>query len=33
MDPEWVLARLLLRCARFYGRILIKNPTSKVFQS
>ena len=26
MDPEWVLARLLLRRARFYGRILIKNP-------
>ncbi len=31
MDPEWVLARLLLRRARFYGRILIKNPSQGRF--
>ncbi|QJT14982.1 peptidoglycan-binding protein [Aeromonas sp. 2692-1] len=31
MDPEWVLARLLLRRARFYGRILLKNPSQGRF--
>jgi len=31
MDPEWVLARLLLRRARFYGRILIKNSSQGRF--
>lgn len=31
MDPEWVLARLLLRRARYYGRIVIKNPSQATF--
>lgn len=31
MDAEWVLARLLLRRARYYGRIIIKNPSQSKF--
>ncbi|MGL5369853.1 MAG: glycoside hydrolase family 108 protein [Plesiomonas shigelloides] len=31
MDPEWVLARLLLRRARYYGRIIMKNQSQGRF--